>query len=256
MPVIADDLIKLEQAAFSAWPALESQLLVPWVLRFAEGYTKRANSANAIQVVKQLNDQQLEAIEAFFYARQQPPIFRLASFLAAESVDNKLIERGYRFNDLTLVMSTAVSHSMGTPAVSVEFLDIAPWLEHFQPISGKIGSSQAIHLRMLQAIAQPAAFAVIRQEGQTVCCGLAVVTDECVGLFDIATAAAFRQRGLASQLCRALMSWGAEQGARTAYLQVVAANHPALNLYEGLGFRKAYHYWYRVGRKNTGQSTS
>jgi ribosomal protein S18 acetylase RimI-like enzyme len=37
-------------------------------------------------------------------------------------------------------------------------------------------------------------------------------------------------------------------GADKAYLQVMQSNVAAMQLYEGLGFRAAYSYWYRVKR--------
>lgn len=243
-----DTRMKLEQAAFSAWPALETQQLDDWILRFADGYTKRANSANATQAIGHLPDQRLDDIEAFFRARQQPPVFRLVSFAIDPAIDEKLIQRGYQFNDLSLVMTTATSIQTYKPDASVKFSYVEAWLELFQQISGKIGSGQATHLRMLQSIKSPHACVVIRESGQPVCCGLAVVSDGCIGLFDIATAESFRQRGLAKKICQTLLHWGAEQGAGTAYLQVVANNKAAINLYEGMGFRRTYEYWYRVGK--------
>lgn len=242
-----DVWIKLEQAAFSAWPALESQILDGWVLRYADGYTKRANSANATQQVAQLSDQQLTEVEAFFHSHQQPSIFRVTSFAVDRSVDEKLIQRGYQFNDLSLVMTVDITDASVETGDSIEFLTLEEWLELFQQVSGKIGVGQATHLSMLQAIESPIACVVLRENGQAVCCGLAVVSGDFVGLFDIATAESFRQRGLARRLCRALVSWGVEQGAETAYLQVVAGNNAAINLYENLGFRRAYEYWYRIG---------
>ena len=42
----------------------------------------------------------------------------------------------------------------------------------------------------------------------------------------------------------ALLEWGAEQGATTAYLQVLGDNAPALALYDGLGFTTHHAYRY------------
>jgi ribosomal protein S18 acetylase RimI-like enzyme len=42
----------------------------------------------------------------------------------------------------------------------------------------------------------------------------------------------------------ALLEWGAERGATTAYLQVLGDNAPALALYERLGFVTHHAYRY------------
>lgn len=67
-----------------------------------------------------------------------------------------------------------------------------------------------------------------------------------MGLFDIATEAGRRRRGLAQRLIGHLLHWGALHGARRAYLQVEVRNEPARALYERLGFREVYRYWYRT----------
>ena len=43
------EIRELEQKAFQAWPALETRVNSGWMQRFAGGYTKRANSINAIE---------------------------------------------------------------------------------------------------------------------------------------------------------------------------------------------------------------
>jgi ribosomal protein S18 acetylase RimI-like enzyme len=57
-----------------------------------------------------------------------------------------------------------------------------------------------------------------------------------VGLSAVHVVEQARRRGLASELCRALLIWGAERGAARAYVQVLADNTAALRLYEPMGF--------------------
>lgn len=56
---------------------------------------------------------------------------------------------------------------------------------------------------------------------------------------------AFRRRGLASALMGAVQTWGAEHGATHAVLQVAEGNSGALALYAGLGYapHHRYRYW-------------
>jgi N-acetylglutamate synthase len=73
--------------------------------------------------------------------------------------------------------------------------------------------------------------------------GVAAYADDWVGFRSIHVAPEQRRRGLALAVMAALVEWGAEQGATTAYLQVLGDNAPALELYDGLGF--ATHHAYR-----------
>jgi len=237
----------LETAAFAAWPSLEHEDLFGWHLRYAQGYTKRANSANVTAAAQDLSPAQIEAIEARFTARGLRPIFRLASFAAPEDTDSTLASLGYQFTDLSLVMTIAGNLPASPGAGPLTLTDPTTWLTAFQQISGKLGPDQAVHLQMLQTIRHPSAFAVqANAAGEPVCCGLAVLVDGQLGLFDLATHPDHRRRGLAASLCHALLAWGSERGASGAYLQVVGANVGAIRLYETLGFRRAYHYWYRL----------
>jgi ribosomal protein S18 acetylase RimI-like enzyme len=237
----------LEAAAFAAWPAIEEEHVHGWRLRFAQGYTKRANSANATASSEALRAVDIDEIERRYAARGLPPIFRLVSFSpAANALDAALEARGYAWVDASEVWVAALAGGDAATAGVPELVaDAADWLGVFQAVSGQHGDDQAIHLAMLESIAAEKAFAVER-DGSPACCGLGVRDDAHVGLFDIVTRADRRGQGRAARLCAGLLAWGHARGATTAYLQVLATNTPAIRLYERLGFRRAYGYGYRV----------
>src|SRR5258706_14764903 len=88
----------LERKAFKAWPALETQANFGWVQRFAGGYTKRANSINAIEAKPDFTPAAMADLERPYRERGQPPIWRLTP-LAPAGPDGVLADRGYRRGD-------------------------------------------------------------------------------------------------------------------------------------------------------------
>lgn len=66
--------------------------------------------------------------------------------------------------------------------------------------------------------------------------GRAAVTGDWLGLHALAVDPSHRRQGLARSVLAALLDFGAEQGARTAWLHVEADNLAALALYESAGF--------------------
>lgn len=235
----------LESAAFAAWPALAQEDVLGWNLRYSDGYTKRANSANALLDAVDLVPRQIELIEQRFRDRLLQPIFRLASFVAPPNIDRLLATRRYAKVDPTWVMQRLLSEPQAS-TVPPKSTSPRAWLAAFQQASGKQGPDQAIHLRMLQHIQCPRVFAQVMDGDVPVCCGLAVAVGDQLGLFDIVTAASHRRRGLARQLCDGLIAWGHMQGAKSAFLQVTASNSAAIALYQAMGFRTVYDYWYRI----------
>ncbi len=99
---------------------------------------------------------------------------------------------------------------------------------------------------MLNAISTPSAYVVARSDGQSVGCARAVVSGSIMGLFDLMVDPEHRGQGFGRGLLEARLNWGFEQGARLAYLQVMANNEPALTLQRKYGFSESYRYWYRV----------
>src|SRR6266566_70850 len=76
---------RLEELAFRGWPAPETQDRAGWRLRFADGYTKRANSINALGHNAQTNLSTLQSLEAAYRARNQAPVWRLSPRVSPSS---------------------------------------------------------------------------------------------------------------------------------------------------------------------------
>jgi len=241
-----DDIGAIEARAFRALPALESQALHGWVLRLSGGYTKRANSINALESDGGLTPELKQALEAPYRARGLPPVWRLTP-LAPAGTDALLARAGYRRIDESLVQRAAIgSGFVADPAVRIASEPSDDWLAGFAALSPVAPQHRETMARMLRSIAAPAGFARVEQDGQLVAFALGVVDGDHVGLFDVLVAPQARRQGLARRLTQSVVAWGREHGARFAYLQVVASNAAALPLYADLGFRTVYSYAYRV----------
>jgi ribosomal protein S18 acetylase RimI-like enzyme len=84
-------------------------------------------------------------------------------------------------------------------------------------------------------------------DGTVVAKGRVALSEEAdvwAGVTDVWVSPDHRRRGLGVMVLHALLSWGAERGATTAYLQVREDNPPALALYERLGFHRHHAYRY------------
>ena len=239
-------LLRLEEAGLNAWPALRVALVDGWVVRLADGFTKRANSANPIYGADGDLPARVARVEALYAAAGQRTIFRLSP-LAPPDLEPLLEARGYRRIDETVVETADLAAMDLGFATGFEVLaTAAEWVEPASILQQEPAATRPTLRAMLERMVPRAAFALIRQDGVPVACGLAVVEDDRVGLFEIAVDPARRRAGLGLAMTRSLLAWGRSQGAARAYLQVVAGNVPARTLYAALGFRESHRYWYRV----------
>jgi N-acetylglutamate synthase len=83
---------RVEEACLNAWPALREVVFGGWMLRFSDGLTRRANSANALSPAATLPDPR--DCEALYRRLRQPTIFRVLSLLDP-SLDEQLEALGY-----------------------------------------------------------------------------------------------------------------------------------------------------------------
>jgi ribosomal protein S18 acetylase RimI-like enzyme len=130
--------------------------------------------------------------------------------------------------------------------ISTEFSEA--WLENYIRLNGVNDFNRAVLRRMLQQIVLLHGLIALREGDRVVACGMGVVEDGWIGLFDIGVDSECRRRGYGKKLIRKLLRFGRDNGAERAYLQVVKDNVPALKLYKKLGFVEEYSYWYRMKR--------
>jgi GNAT superfamily N-acetyltransferase len=265
---------RLEELSLSAWPALATLPLDGWLLRFANGFTRRANCVNPLYPPTRPLEENLAAAEAIYAARGQPVIFKLTPAAEPPGLDASLAARGYALDARTSVQTlplrpappapnaqpappfqppisdppqALLTSRFAPPAGCLLLSALTPaWDAAFCALSGISAANAATQRQMLAHLVLPACFALRLAGDQPVAAGFAVAQDGYVGFFDIITHPAHRRQGHAAALMAALLDWARASGAHTAYLQVMLANAPALRLYAGLGFTELYQYWYRV----------
>jgi ribosomal protein S18 acetylase RimI-like enzyme len=226
-----------------------------WEVRFAGGYTGRANSVNPFGPASGDLDANLRRCEDLFRERELRPVFRITPCVDPPDLDRRLEERGYVRRSDTRVMIREPDAAPPEPRTPGPRRDVdllieegvtASWLQLISKWVGIPPEREPLHRAILEAIEPGAAFARVRESGRDAACGLAVREPPWVGLFDLATDPDRRGRGLGTALVSGLLGWGAAGDAPRGYLQVTADNGGAIRLYRRLGFRDAYPYWYRV----------
>jgi N-acetylglutamate synthase len=230
----------LEELSLNAWPALQTAICDGWLLRLAHGYTRRSNSVTPLYPSTLPLAAKIAYCETLYQAHDQPCIFKLTSTWA--SLDALLASRGYTQEALTSVQAASLSghyRSIDPEPLSDE------WLQAFFRLNGLDPRHLLTAGVLLDHNPFPKALLAIREGGEIIATGLAVLDRAWVGLFDIAVAASHRRRGLGRHVTEALLAWGQAKGAQYAYLQVVCDNLPAVDLYRSVGFREVYRYWYR-----------
>jgi len=240
----------VEEASLNAWPAMRQTLLDGWLLRFSQGFTKRANCIVPLYPSLRPAGEKIRYCENLYARERLNTIFRLTSIGDNAALDGLLAERGYRAVEPSRVLLCPLTGppdgSEGSAEVVCRSLAQDDWLDVYARLTGMPATARALHGAIVKGIGADCRGIALYSGGEPVACGLGVLEEGLLGLFDIVTASHHRRRGLGTRLLVELLAWGRARSARGAYLQVVADNVPALSLYERFGFRELYHYWYRV----------
>jgi N-acetylglutamate synthase len=243
---------QVEERAAHAWPAAVVQRVDGWWLRFNRGVTRRANSVWPHQAEGRMSlSEKLERVEEFYAECGLPVRYQMCPACQPSQLDSVLEARGY-WVDAPVQVQTAplptvldrLSSSLAETVTISATLEEA-WFSAY--CRAEDASEHGPHGRrdILQRIALPTGYAMLRLEGRPAAVGLGVLEQGWIGVYCMATHPEYRRRGAAAAVLRSLASWGQRLGATRTYLQVTEPNVPARTLYERAGFQTLYGYYYR-----------
>jgi GNAT superfamily N-acetyltransferase len=237
---------RIEETCFNAFPSLKQVLLGDWLLRFADGFSRRANSVNPLRPECSGIATATAAAERLYPACGQPAIFRVPS-IADPALDCALEARGYASEGETVVLCGAMDRFAASPGAEVRLLaePSSEWLAAMANLQRYSPAQADTYRRIVGAIAIPARFALAAADGAPATLAYGAIHDGLLCYESVITDPRRRRQGLARRAMAALAAWARASGAGGVCLQVAADNAPARALYAGMGLHEVYRYHYR-----------
>ena len=239
---------RLEAVSFRSFPSTSTHYDGTWALRLTAGHpAKRLNSVNPLDPSDHaFVDARLELAKRRFESFGRPLVFR-QSPLAPPELESLLDDRGWvRFDESVVMMVDLNAINLSDSIDFVPIKDIGYWVDSFLELSKEAKSTKPGLFEVISSI-QPSSGLFVKSDGNKRVAAVRCVHDnDLAGIFDLVTGEAFQRQGHARSLVLSALKWAKISGARHAWLQVVAENHSALELYGSIGFRELYRYSYRM----------
>ena len=245
-------------------PAEVGLLQKGWLLRSSESTTRRANSALPVTESGLSWSETLDAVEAWYAARERPAVVQIYSAddsptLAPEcaGLGPLFAERGYSPSETVYLLTGATAEAAAgaaspaeaaAPGLSIDVtetpsdLHLAAWTSERDP-----GSLEA--LRALIDADDPCQFVTAwagHPDGsQTMVATCRVVERSKWGVItNLVTRPDLRRRGAGRSVARAAAALLAQRGVRSYLVDVEAANVASLALFTSLGATVRHRCWY------------
>jgi N-acetylglutamate synthase len=252
-----ESISALERVAAAHWRGTEEQWLGDWLLRAAEGFSGRANSALPLGDPGLPLDEALATVTRWYRARGLPPMIAVPTALETDSpgqvLDNQLSERGWLTRPgpaFVMVADLPPAVPQVSPPPGAEFrADAVPddaWLAAYH-YRGQ--DEQPPVLRTVLTSAADQVFLSIRGDDDVddvLAIARLSLADGWAGITAVEVSPTRRRAGLGTALTREVFAQAVSRGVRWAFLQVEVTNQPARALYERSGFRYSHRYHYRI----------
>lgn len=238
---------EIEAASLATWPALETIEDGQWRARFARGFSGRSNAIWSLDPADDTNAaQRIETLSARYAEHDLPTVFRVTPLTGGGILDT-LDRAGWERFKTSLVLSCPLGQTDGFDGAASLYDATDPaFLAAQTALQGFDTKQQETFAAILGALKRPACGIVVASDDGTPGASLLCVESEgIVMVYDVITSAKLRGQGFGRRMMASALSWGAENGASHAALQVQGDNGPAIALYLAMGFVFRYPYHYR-----------
>ena len=247
----------LEAVSFRSFPATTTHYDGTWAIRLTAGHpAKRLNSVNPLDPNDSLDlENRINRARQKFKSFGRPLVFRLTP-LAPAGLTEIFHNQGWQVHEESIVMELDLAKADIADAIDqLPLKDPGRWADEYISLSNEetglkpglvevIGATEPetglfVHYdneidRNELSLGEAAAASVVR----------CVWDRSLAGVFDLVTDKDQRHRGNGRNIMKTALLWARRKGAKKAWLQVVAENEAANQLYGSLGFREVYRYRY------------
>ncbi|MGL1894208.1 MAG: GNAT family N-acetyltransferase [Spirochaetaceae bacterium] len=240
-------MISYEEKSLNAWPSIKTLIHKGCLIRLSDGYTKRANSANPLYINETDIENVIDFSENIFSSSKLPTIFKIIDNKEYNKLDVVLEKKNYKKIDTTHVMLCDISEFNNFDAKLLQIDDnfSDEWLTTFLSINNVKDEHKDTAVKMLKNISVELLVASIIVNNKIVACGYAALEVDHIGIYDIIVDENYRGYGYGKSIMSGIINKAKDKDIKYAYLQVVASNMIANDLYKKLGFKTLYDYWYR-----------
>lgn len=233
-----------EERLINAWPGLQTLVVGDWLVRMADGYSGRANSACVIRPEAQLRAQEMRTIITLYENAGLRPSFRITPLVSPQACA-LLRDAGFAAEDPSIGMVAPVLAGEMAEGLIIETAPSPAWVEGVAQWQVGIKQNTDVLGRIVGNIRLPAAYATLWKGEEPAAHALCAIDRGMAEIGTVMVAPAWRGKGVGRALVSGLMIWAGQNGAHEVFLQVASDNAIAHALYRSLGFQDCYEaaYW-------------
>lgn len=248
-------IVSIELLAHRTWPCRVEDKLGDWVLRAADGFTRRANSCLPIGHSGLPLSDAVAGVEAWYRDHGLEPCFKIVPN-ADPRLDPLLRERGWTVATPSRTLIRELGPHWPAPAAELSPSPVPDreWLATVSAWDGESEEKARRHAELVQRVPS-AGFLRWRTSDGIAAVGLVALDGAASFLYDVVVHPDRRGLGIGRAFCTAVLSWSAHHGARSMALQVLESNDVARALYASLGFVDHHAYHYRVSAASSSSRT-